>query len=436
MAPQVVSGQHLHQSRPSSPPSVVIYAVSAGGILFGVSLITTFALLCRWRKSRKERALEIEIDQLIGEKVSRVPVSRSHTAVKLPSSAFSVNKSAYPLPLLSSSRSATASSSDSNAVLPRPSCIRNVDRRIRCGCPDCLILVRSITVAHTFYRPSSRIAPTSARAARRYNPAGPTSPSRAAREPPAASLERPRSGWSTPPTHHLPSAARAHPRANENTPRSAAPGTLVGRAPSPLALEHAWALQQSDHLAPTPRMPPAARARGVVAGMGITLEGSSLDAVHSHARTTHTLLPAAISPRIMDSSPLLSDDAGETTLAGGAEAAVSPCAATRKADSGIALSLSSLELAMVHGRLGPARGREDSGLDASEEVLRSAQGYDSMAAPPREQRCGTSRVGGIRDAFYHEDLDVGRGCGESSTDIRTSKAGQWLSDVDWSGGGD
>ena len=170
--------------------------------------------------------------------------------------------------------------------------------------------------------------------------------------------------------------------------------------------------------------------------MGITLEGSSLDAIHSPAAMTHALSPAAISPQIMRSSPLFSDDAGATTLTGGVEAAVNPCAATGKADSGIALSLSSLELAMVHGRLGPARERENSTLYASEEVLRSAQGYNGMAAPPREQRCGTSRVVAIRDAFPHEDPDVGRSCGESYTVIRTSKAEQWLSDVDWSGGGD
>lgn len=151
--------EHMpHPHKPGDPPPelsakhphVVNYAISAGGVVLGVALITTFALICRWRKRRRQRALDDEIDERIREKtLSRLEANRTDSLSKLPAAALASQQSVLrPLPLLLPYRGAhSANSSAETLPRPRQTCVRTSDQRLSCGCSNCVVFAHSSTLA-------------------------------------------------------------------------------------------------------------------------------------------------------------------------------------------------------------------------------------------------------------------------------------------------
>ncbi len=289
-----------HMPRPPNPSdgptqlspkhaNVVNYAISAGGVVLGVALITTFALMCRWRRQRRQRALDDRIDDRIREKtLSRLEANRTHSLAKLPAAALASEQSVLrPLPRLTSAHSAY--SSEESLPRPRQTCIRSADQRLPCGCPDCVVFARSSTLAPSLS--GSAIASAAAVS----SPHG------------TSSHRQPRGRHSMlPPGLRVlsldSSASRAQRRTDENVHRAVSIRTPSPRVVSPFEYYSAG----FDRSAP----PGSAYSPGTTVGMGIMV-----------ATRTSALGCASPAPSLGFSTPLcgspapsLSDDAGATTL--------------------------------------------------------------------------------------------------------------------------
>ncbi|KAI0687802.1 hypothetical protein C8T65DRAFT_746947 [Cerioporus squamosus] len=292
-------------------PNVVNYAISAGGVVLGIALITTFALICRWRRRRRQRALDEHIDARIREKtLSRLEANRTHSLSKLPAAALASEQSVLrPLPRLSAH---SANSSEESLPRPRQACIRSSDQRLPCGCPDCVVFARSSTLAPSLS--GSALATADAEG----NAHGTLRHSSSHRQPRAVSaFVRGRHSPLPPPGLRVlslgPSASRAQRRTDENVHRAASVRTPSPRVASPFDYSAALDRSASSSLVPT-----ATYSRGTTVGMGIMVAArTSAFACPSPAPATPPLgfsTPRTGTSLAGSPAPSLSDNAGATTL--------------------------------------------------------------------------------------------------------------------------
>ncbi|KAI0752969.1 hypothetical protein C8Q80DRAFT_1267424 [Daedaleopsis nitida] len=406
-------------------PNLVNYAISAGGVLIGVAFITTFALICRWRKRRRQRALDDEIDGRIRDKsLSRLEANRTHSVAKLPAAALSNDQLViHPLPNLTSTAISPRAAGDRTVPRARQACIRSTDQRLPCGCPDCLVLAGSSSLATS--------TSTSAHAHRtvRY-----TSSFSSTRFPRIAAAISPRStprSTATRARGNYTSNPRAHRRTDENTHRVASTRTSSPRFVPPDAT---WA---GDMRASTVAQAPA-HMTGV--GMGLVVAASAGSLGCSPIPATP---PLVFATPWMAGSPAfsLSDDAGATTLT--PTASRTSCAGQRQS---FADPNSSVELAASLGRLGyPLAHMTVASPTRKDEIVGTSSGSScpspsSPATPPasiHHWHKPSLTVADDHNLFKTPDpsrTPIGSSVPLLPLPVHEEEHGQkWFTDVDWDG---
>ena len=405
----------------SKHPNAVNYAISAGGVLVGVAFITTFALICRWRKRRRQRALDSEIDERIREKsLSRLEASRTHGSLaKLPAAALAADSVySHSLPRLTGPSHSGLSNADTVPGV-RQTCIRSSGQRLPCGCPGCL------TPAGMSNHPHSGSESVSGSTSRSSSP-HPTirySPFSTSRQPsrPAVVVSSVRSSSSASSTR-----GRRSRRTDENAHRAASVRTPPTRASSPYP--RPWDLDTA--------VVPQTYRRGVGVGIMVATRAGSLGCP-SPVPSTPSL--AFSTPRIGSShagSPALSlsDDAGATTLSpitfspSTPRQPASPTHPRSSVDQ--ASSLGRLDTPLVHMQVSPL-----------------IQEWSSPAVPPRANFSPAQSSATIdhwetpnqsmSDAQDHAATShVPKSVGTTALlpdPMREEQGQKWFTDVDWYG---
>ncbi|KAI0656763.1 hypothetical protein C8Q70DRAFT_1008460 [Cubamyces menziesii] len=477
---------HLPHVNPTAPatqlskthPNIVNYAISAGGVLLGLAIIGVFALIIRCKKGRKKRALDAQIDARIHEEtLSRMAAaSRMQSPAKMRPAAVTRGLSvAHPMPLMTAQRtSSTAYSSTETLPRTRSVCIRASDQRLPCGCPDCLVLTRTASVAPHVGSPAASSGAGSGTPLSRHGSTlrTPGSPHSAVRYAYASSrLPRvspssvrgtgspgttvgPRRGPYSPAQRTSPTSSRPrHIRNDENAHREDA----IRTHPSPRAhITHrewdTWATSAAGAYSGTTLTYPRGVGMGIMTATSTGTLGCPSPMAPSLAYSTPRMIGSALGSPALS----LSDDAGITTI--------SPCtpppqvslgslgtlgSLTRTgasfARSGTASSIGStskmnvqpsLDIVLSSGYAGASSGHGTSNGDNLAHMHVSpdvGQKLEAVYVSPRvsPQLASSPSLGERVYTGGHGATSKQRSPQEPNAQHDTGSAEKWFTEVDW-----